>query len=72
MVSHDIGMTLIPKMAIATETSRNSIRIVPFAEPQPSREIRLAWRRSNHRATEMEALAETIIAVAPAPYALAA
>jgi LysR family hydrogen peroxide-inducible transcriptional activator len=72
MVSHDMGMTLIPKMAIATETSRNSIRIVPFAEPQPSREIGLAWRRSNHRATEMEALAETIIAVAPAPYALAA
>ncbi len=49
MVSHDMGMTLIPEMAIATETSRNTIRIVPFAEPQPSRDIGLAWRRSNHR-----------------------
>ncbi len=65
MVSHDMGMTLIPEMAIATETSRNSIRIVPFAEPQPSRDIGLAWRRSNHRGKEMEALAEAIIAVAP-------
>ncbi|EJL51616.1 MULTISPECIES: hydrogen peroxide-inducible genes activator [unclassified Rhizobium] len=72
MVSHDMGMTLIPEMAIPTETSRNSIRIVPFADPQPSREIGLAWRRSNHRGKEMEALAEAIIAVAPAPHELAA
>ncbi|WP_160009940.1 hydrogen peroxide-inducible genes activator [Rhizobium sp. 18055] len=72
MVSHDMGMTLIPEMAIATETSRNSIRIVPFADPQPSREIGLVWRRSNHRGKEMEALAEAIIAVAPAPYDKAA
>ncbi|NLS02484.1 LysR family transcriptional regulator [Rhizobium sp. P32RR-XVIII] len=62
MVSHDMGMTLIPEMAIATETNRNSIRIVPFAEPQPAREIGLAWRRSSHRAKEMEALAEAVIA----------
>lgn len=65
MVSHDMGMTLIPEMAIQTETSRNAIRILPFAEPQPSREIGLAWRRSNQRAAEMEALAEAIIASAP-------
>ena len=72
MVSHDMGMTLIPEMAIPTETSRNSIRIVPFGDPQPSREIGLAWRRSNHRGKEMEALAEAIIAVAPAPRELVA
>ncbi|EPE99814.1 LysR family transcriptional regulator [Rhizobium grahamii CCGE 502] len=72
MVSHDMGMTLIPEMAIPTETSRNSIRIVPFTDPQPSREIGLAWRRSNHRGKEMEALAEAIIAVAPTPRELAA
>jgi len=72
MVSHDMGMTLIPEIAIPTETSRNSIRILPFADPQPSREIGLAWRRSNHRGKEMEALAEAIIAVAPAPRELAA
>ncbi|KRB49831.1 LysR family transcriptional regulator [Rhizobium sp. Root708] len=67
MVSHDMGMTLIPEIAIPTETNRNSIRIVPFTDPQPAREIGLAWRRSTHRGKEMEALAETIIAVAPAP-----
>ncbi|MEZ2129460.1 MULTISPECIES: LysR substrate-binding domain-containing protein [unclassified Sinorhizobium] len=65
MVSHDMGMTLIPEMAIPTETSRNAIRILPFAEPQPSRQIGLAWRRSHHRSKDMDALAKAIIAVAP-------
>jgi LysR family hydrogen peroxide-inducible transcriptional activator len=69
MVSHDMGMTLIPEMAIATETARSTIRIVPFAEPQPSREIGLAWRRNNQRDTDMQALAEAIIASTPPPMA---
>jgi LysR family hydrogen peroxide-inducible transcriptional activator len=43
MVSHDMGMTLIPEMAIATETSRNSIRIVPFS-PSRSRRARSGLR----------------------------
>lgn len=67
MVSHDMGMTLIPEMAVATETSRNTIRIVPFAEPQPSREIGLAWRRNNQRDGDMQALADAVIAASPKP-----
>jgi LysR family hydrogen peroxide-inducible transcriptional activator len=69
MVSHDMGMTLIPEMAVATETGRNSIRIVPFAEPQPSREIGLAWRRNNQRDVDMQALADAVIAASAAPIA---
>ncbi len=69
MVSHDMGMTLIPEMAIPTETGRNAIRIIPFADPQPSREIGLAWRRSNQRDQDMEALAEAIVAASPIPAA---
>lgn len=65
MVSHDMGMTLIPEMAIATEIGRNTIRIVPFAEPQPSRQIGLAWRRSSQRDMDMQALAEAVIATSP-------
>ncbi|MCJ8517651.1 LysR family hydrogen peroxide-inducible transcriptional activator [Pseudorhizobium tarimense] len=60
MVSHDMGMTLIPEMAIPTETARNDIRIVPFADPAPSREIGLIWRRSSGRRDEMKALADAI------------
>ena len=62
MVSHDMGMTLIPEIAIATETIRNDLRIVPFADPQPSREIGLIWRKASARADDMAALAEAIIA----------
>jgi LysR family hydrogen peroxide-inducible transcriptional activator len=64
MVSHDMGMTLIPEMAIASETARNNLRIVPFADPAPCREIGLIWRKSSGRAEDMAALAEAVIACA--------
>ncbi len=62
MVSHDMGMTLIPEIAVATETQRNAIRIVPFAEPQPAREIGLAWRRGIIEAAETDAIADAVLA----------
>ena len=65
MVSHDMGMTLIPEMAIPTETARNDIRILPFADPAPSREIGLIWRRSSGRRNEMKLLAEAVASCAP-------
>lgn len=66
MVSHGMGMTLIPEIAVPAETARNDIRIVPFAEPQPSREIGLAWRRNGASEDEIEALAQAVAAcVAP-------
>ncbi len=60
MVANGMGMTLIPEIAISTEAARNSIRIVPFAAPEPAREIGLIWRRSSARERDMEALATAI------------
>lgn len=60
MVANGMGMTLIPEIAIATEAARNAIRIVPFAAPEPAREIGLVWRRSSPRERDMEALATAI------------
>ncbi len=66
MVSHGMGMTLIPEIAVPAETLRNDLRIVPFAEPQPSREIGLAWRRNGADEDEIGALAQAVAAcVAP-------
>ncbi|MFB2549582.1 hydrogen peroxide-inducible genes activator [Ensifer soli] len=62
MVSHGMGMTLIPEIAVPTEAARNALRIVPFAEPQPAREIGLVWRRSSSRRDDMAALADAIVA----------
>ncbi len=71
MVSHDMGMTLIPEIAVSTETARNNLRIVPFADPAPSREIGLVWRRSSGRADDMAALTEAVIACRLAALGLA-
>ncbi|UFX08717.1 hydrogen peroxide-inducible genes activator OxyR [Sinorhizobium meliloti] len=64
MVANGMGMTLIPEIAIPSEAARNAIRIVPFAAPEPSREIGLIWRRSNPRPRDMDALANAISACA--------
>lgn len=47
MVSHGMGITLIPEIAVKDEADRNRMRIVRMAEPQPYREIGLIWRRGN-------------------------
>jgi LysR family hydrogen peroxide-inducible transcriptional activator len=61
MVANGMGMTLIPEIAVPSEAARNAIRIVPFAAPEPAREIGLIWRRSNPRRRDMDALAEAIV-----------
>lgn len=61
MVSHGMGITLIPEIAVRDERSRNRMRIVRFAEPQPSRNIGLVWRASaSGKRRDFEALGEVI------------
>ncbi|MDA4833637.1 LysR substrate-binding domain-containing protein, partial [Enterobacter hormaechei] len=56
-----MGLTLIPEIAVRTEASRNNVRILAFADPEPSREIGLIWRRQSERRDDFEALAATIV-----------
>ncbi|MBL0374470.1 LysR family transcriptional regulator [Rhizobium sp. KVB221] len=61
MVSHGMGITLIPEIAVRDERSRNRMRIVRFADPQPSRTIGLIWRSSaSGRRRDFEALAQVV------------
>lgn len=61
MVSHGMGITLIPEIAVRDEGTRNRMRIVPFAEPQPSRRIGLIWRSSAAaKRRDFEALADVV------------
>jgi LysR family hydrogen peroxide-inducible transcriptional activator len=61
MVSHGMGITLIPEIAVHDERSRNRMRIVPFAEPQPSRTIGLIWRTSSLlKSRDFEALGAVV------------
>jgi len=66
MVSHGMGITLIPQIAVKDERTRNRMRIVPFTEPQPSRQIGLIWRNRSGRDNDHTALA-AVISDAAAP-----
>ena len=60
MVSDDDVMTLLPELAVPTETrGRRDLVVRPFRAPAPSRTIGLAWRRSSPRADEFRTLAES-------------
>ena len=60
MVSHGLGITLIPEMAITAGGETRDMKIVPFADPQPSRTICLAWRRNSPRNDECRMIAQLI------------
>ena len=65
MVSHGMGITLIPEIAARDEASRNRMRIVPFADPQPFRQIGLVWRRANlSRRPDFEAFGKACLLAA--------
>lgn len=51
MVGAGVGITLLPTLAVQAPVPPNaSIRLRPFAEPAPSRQIAMCWRRTSiHR-----------------------
>lgn len=57
MVAGGAGMTLLPKLAIATETKRTKLVIRPLAQPAPHRLLGLAWRKHSPIAAALGALA---------------
>ncbi|GAB4584860.1 hydrogen peroxide-inducible genes activator [Nocardia sp. IFM 10818] len=59
-VAGELGVTLIPEMAVAAETSRGTLDIARFAGPAPGRTIGLAFRASSARAEDFERLADII------------
>lgn len=61
MVSHGMGLTLIPEIAVRAEAHNNHMRIVPFEGDQPKREIALFWRRQSKRRKDFQALADCIV-----------
>ncbi|WP_265520003.1 hydrogen peroxide-inducible genes activator [Nitratireductor luteus] len=60
MVSHGMGVTLIPEMARKAASLLPGVRILPFAAPAPSRTISLAWRKTNPRQADFAALCEIV------------
>jgi len=65
MVASGLGMTLIPRLALADENRDGRLRIVPFAEPAPSRDLAVVWRRNAETETDARALAGVVRGLAP-------
>jgi len=60
MVAGGLGMTLLPQICAAIEVRDERIRLVPFAEPQPYRQVALAWRKSSPRRADFTLIGETV------------
>lgn len=59
-VAGGLGVTLLPRSALAVETGRGALGIVEFAEPKPGRTIGLVHRASSSYADKYLAIAELI------------
>lgn len=47
MVGAGIGVTLVPQMAVATETRAAPVSVSRLDAPRPKRTIGLVWRKTN-------------------------
>jgi LysR family transcriptional regulator, hydrogen peroxide-inducible genes activator len=50
-----------PRDCSAHRSQPHNVRIISFADPEPSREIGLIWRKQSERRDDFEALAATIV-----------
>ena len=60
MVANGLGVTLLPRISLETETRRGNIQVLPFAPPEPHRTIGLAWRQSSPRKLDFRELGRII------------
>lgn len=61
MVSGGLGITLLPEICLPVEERGRAIKLMRFAEPEPSRTIGLAWRRSSPRGADFRALGTLVL-----------
>jgi LysR family hydrogen peroxide-inducible transcriptional activator len=66
MVAADVGVTLLPTLAVKPPVARSdNIHLVRFRDHAPSRRIAMVWRRSSAMAGFLEQLAEVFRQLPP-------
>jgi LysR family hydrogen peroxide-inducible transcriptional activator len=60
MVSAGLGITLLPEICLGVESRNRDLNVIRFTEPEPSRTLGLAWRRSSPRIEDFKALASLV------------
>jgi LysR family hydrogen peroxide-inducible transcriptional activator len=63
MVANGLGLTLLPEISVDLETRRADVRLMRFAEPEPSRVLGLAWRATSPRKCDFVELGKLIASV---------
>jgi LysR family transcriptional regulator, hydrogen peroxide-inducible genes activator len=63
MVANGLGLTLLPEISVDLETRRADVRLMRFAEPEPSRVLGLAWRSTSPRKRDFVELGKLIASV---------
>lgn len=67
MVASGAGVTLLPRLAVPTETQRTRLSLRPFEEPAPHRTIALVWRRRSPLASAFGHIVECMRTAYPNP-----
>lgn len=67
MVGANIGVTLIPHMAVDVETRSAEVCIKTLPEPRPKRTIGLIWRKTNPISGALRELGGSLEALSPLP-----
>jgi LysR family transcriptional regulator, hydrogen peroxide-inducible genes activator len=63
MVASGIGITVLPQASVPSAPGAdNMLRYLPFDDPQPSRRVVIAWRKSFTRAEAIEAVRQAVLA----------
>jgi LysR family transcriptional regulator, hydrogen peroxide-inducible genes activator len=60
MVASGYGVTLLPEVAVDVELRDDRVKLLRFVEPQPSRSIGLAWRRTSPRKVDFLTLGQVV------------
>jgi len=60
LVNSGVGITLLPSMAVESETKNLNITCHRFADPKPSRKIGMVWRKNHPMTQHLQRLHENI------------
>lgn len=63
MVASGLGVSILPASALQRPHASELLAVIPFAPPEPSRRIALAWRAGFTRPKAIDALAEAVRAL---------
>ncbi len=60
MVANGYGVTLLPRVALDVEGRDARVKVLRFRDPEPARQIGLAWRRTSPRKVDFVALGKIV------------